>query len=37
MAMLEMQKDRVVVAPALNWLVATVEDAADFGCELTQF
>jgi len=31
MEMLEVQKDRVVVAPALNWLVATVEDAAAFG------
>ncbi|KAJ7689315.1 hypothetical protein B0H17DRAFT_1066878 [Mycena rosella] len=28
---LEAQKDRVFVAPALNWLVATLEDAAAFG------
>ncbi|MCZ4519368.1 amidohydrolase family protein [Rhodococcus ruber] len=29
--MLEEQKDRVFVAPGLNWLVATLEDAAAFG------
>ncbi|RXK37009.1 hypothetical protein M231_05716 [Tremella mesenterica] len=28
---LEAQKDRVFVAPALNWLVATLHDAAAFG------
>ncbi|KAJ7182974.1 hypothetical protein C8R43DRAFT_17880 [Mycena crocata] len=28
---LEAQKDRVFVAPAINWLVATLKDAAAFG------
>ncbi|KAJ7841962.1 hypothetical protein B0H13DRAFT_2099115 [Mycena leptocephala] len=28
---LEVQKDRVFVAPAINWLVGTLEDAAAFG------
>ncbi len=31
---LEVQKDRVFVAPAINWIVATLEDAAAFGCEI---
>ncbi|KAF7360603.1 Amidohydrolase [Mycena venus] len=28
---LEVQKDRVFVAPAINWIVGTLEDAAAFG------
>jgi len=31
MEMLEQQKDRVWVAPGLNWIVCTLENAADFG------
>jgi len=34
MAALEAQKDRVFVAPALNWLYSTLNDAASFGCRL---
>lgn len=33
---LERQKDRVFVAPALNWLVATLHDAAAFGYPTTK-
>lgn len=33
MAMLEVQKDRVYVAPAINWLVGTLYDAEAFGCK----
>ncbi|KAJ7437450.1 hypothetical protein B0H11DRAFT_1935918 [Mycena galericulata] len=29
---MEAQKKRIVVAPAINWLVSTLQDAADFGC-----
>ncbi|AYA27531.1 amidohydrolase family protein [Rhodococcus rhodochrous] len=29
--MMEEQKDRIFVAPGINWLVATLEDAAEFG------
>lgn len=29
---LEAQKARVVVAPAINWLVGTLQDAAAYGC-----
>ncbi|MCX6471919.1 MAG: amidohydrolase family protein [Corynebacteriales bacterium] len=29
--MLEAKKDEIFVAPGLNWLVATLQDAADFG------
>jgi imidazolonepropionase-like amidohydrolase len=31
MDMLEAAKDRVFVAPGINWIVATLHDAADFG------
>ncbi|KAI9818749.1 MAG: hypothetical protein M1827_007569 [Pycnora praestabilis] len=31
MEMLEKKKDRHVVAPAINWLIGTLEDAAAFG------
>ena len=34
MTALEAQKDRVFVAPALNWLYSTLNDAGSFGCEL---
>lgn len=34
MTALEAQKDRVFVAPALNWLYSTLNDAASFGCKL---
>jgi imidazolonepropionase-like amidohydrolase len=34
---LEVQKDRVFVAPAINWLVGTLEDAAAFGCKIHFF
>ena len=30
---LEVQKDRVFVAPALNWIVGTLFDAESFGCK----
>ena len=29
---LEAQKARVVVAPAINWLIGTLQDAAAYGC-----
>lgn len=31
MDMLEAKKDKHIVAPGLNWLIATLEDAAAFG------
>jgi hypothetical protein len=30
---LEAQKDRVFVAPAINFPLSTLTDAADFGCK----
>lgn len=33
MKLLENQKDRVYVVPAINWLVGTLYDAEAFGCE----
>jgi hypothetical protein len=35
MSMLERQKDRVFVVPALNWLYGTLYDAEAFGCKST--
>jgi hypothetical protein len=32
--MLERQKDRAFVVPAINWLYGTLYDAEAFGCEL---
>lgn len=34
MTALEAQKERVFVAPALNWLYSTLNDAGSFGCKL---
>ena len=31
MDMLEAKKEKHIVAPGLNWLIATLEDAAAFG------
>jgi hypothetical protein len=36
MSMLERQKERAFVVPALNWLYGTLYDAEAFGCELEQ-
>jgi imidazolonepropionase-like amidohydrolase len=33
MSMLERQKERAFVVPALNWLYGTLYDAEAFGCE----
>ena len=34
MTALEAQRERVFVAPALNWLYSTLNNAGSFGCKL---